>query len=179
MAALDQQLGRDMALLCELSVVQRRIGRFEVGAAVLLVGIEEKRIKPPVEVVMAGDVVSGTPARIELLDVPDEIAKPPLQLCPTRRHIWLVEGDRQHVGDRSLFDDERAIHVDFAKGQFRIEQKMACGCSVVRNRTANRLSGAVTAGEGRPVRGGECDRAPPNEPAQKKPQQTVHRNHLS
>ena len=56
-----------MALLGELGVVERRVRRFEIGATVLLVGIEEERIEPAVEIVVMGDVVSGAAARIELL----------------------------------------------------------------------------------------------------------------
>ena len=52
----DQELGRQMALLGELGVVERRIRRVEIGAAILPVGIEEQRVEPAVEIVMVGDV---------------------------------------------------------------------------------------------------------------------------
>ena len=55
---LDQQLGGEMAFLGELGIVEARVRRFEIGAAILLVGIEEERIEPPVEIVMARDIVS-------------------------------------------------------------------------------------------------------------------------
>ena len=47
-----QKLGREMPLLGELRVVERLIGIFEIGAAVLPVGIEKKRVELPVEIIM-------------------------------------------------------------------------------------------------------------------------------
>ena len=64
LAVSDQQLGGEMALLGELSVVERGVGRFKIGAAVLLVSVEEERIEPPVEVVVALDIVFRPAARI-------------------------------------------------------------------------------------------------------------------
>ena len=46
-----------MPFLGQLRVVERLIGVFEIGAAVLPVGIEEQRIEPAVEVVMMRDVL--------------------------------------------------------------------------------------------------------------------------
>src|SRR5437016_11861452 len=45
---LDEKLRGDMALLGKLRVVERLLGMFEIGAAVLPVGIEEQRIEPAV-----------------------------------------------------------------------------------------------------------------------------------
>ena len=45
-----------MALLGELGVVERLVGRLEIGAGVLPVGVEEQRIEPAVEIVMMRDV---------------------------------------------------------------------------------------------------------------------------
>ena len=116
-----------MALLGELGIVERRVRRFEIGAAVLLVGIEEEGIEPPVEIVVARDIVLRTAARIELLGMPDQIAQPPLQLGPARQYFGLIQQDRQRIGDRAILDDEGAVHVDFAERQFRVEQNPAFG----------------------------------------------------
>ena len=45
-----------MALLGELRVVERLIAGLEIGAGVLLVGVEEQRVEPPVEIVVVRDV---------------------------------------------------------------------------------------------------------------------------
>src|SRR5437667_3550313 len=63
-AVPDQQLRSEMPLLGELGIVKRCIRRFKIGAAVLLVSIEEERVEAPVEVVMACDIVFRTSARI-------------------------------------------------------------------------------------------------------------------
>jgi hypothetical protein len=73
-----------MTLLGELGILKGRVRRFKISAAVLLVGIEEERIEPPVEVVMARDIVFRTTTRIELPGMPDQIAQPPLQFGPAR-----------------------------------------------------------------------------------------------
>ena len=165
-----------MALLGELGIVQRRIRRFEIGATVLLVGIEEERIQPPVEIVVARDIVSRTAARIELADMPDQIAQPPLQLGPARQYFGLIEQDRQHVGNRALLDDEGAFHVDFAERKLRVQQNPALG--IRRSGTGrDRLAGSVAAGKSCPARGRERHRAAANELIQEVTQQTVHRNH--
>ena len=56
-AAADQQLGGEVTLLGQLGIVEGGVRRLEIGAAILLVGVEEEGIEPPVEIVMMGDVV--------------------------------------------------------------------------------------------------------------------------
>ena len=83
-AGLDAELRREMALLGELRVVERLVRRFEIGAAILLVAVEEEPIKPAVEVVMMRDVVARARSRIELLQAPEQIAHEPRQQGPDR-----------------------------------------------------------------------------------------------
>ena len=65
-AAPDQELGGKVTLLGELGIVERRRPAVsEIGAAILLVGVEEEGIEPPVEIVMMGDVVPRPAAPIE------------------------------------------------------------------------------------------------------------------
>ena len=59
---VDEKLGRKMAFLGELGVVERLFRRFEIGAAVLPVGVEEQRIELAVEIVMMRDVAPRPPA---------------------------------------------------------------------------------------------------------------------
>ena len=165
-----------MALLGELGIVKRRVRRFEIGAAVLLVGIEEERIQPPVEIVMARDIVFRTVARIELPDMPDQIAQPPLQLGIARQYFRLIHQDRQRIGNRATLDDECAFHVDFAERQLGVEQNPAFSVGG-QELHGDGLAGSVAAAEFCSARGRECHRAAANELLQEITQQTVHRNH--
>ena len=165
-----------MPLLGELGVVQRRIRRLEIGAAVLLVGIEEQRIEPAIEIVMARHIGFRPRGRIELLGVPDEVAQPPLQLGPARQHVGLVEQDGQRVGDRAVLDHESAFHVDFAERKLGIEQNPPLGVAG-QEPHRDRLAGAVAAGEFCPARGRENHRPAADELPKKETQQAVHRNH--
>ena len=74
-ARFDQQLRREMTFLGELRVVERLLGSFEIGAAILLVGVEEELVQPAVEIVVMRDIASRPGARIELLDAPEQIAR--------------------------------------------------------------------------------------------------------
>src|ERR1700719_2050620 len=111
-----------MACLGELGVVKRGVACFKISAAVLLVGIEEEGIQPPVEIVMTLDIVLRTAGRIELPDMPDQVAQPPLQLGIARQYFRLIHQDRKGVCDRALLDDEGALREDFAEGKFGVEQ---------------------------------------------------------
>src|SRR5579875_1293674 len=61
--------------------------------------------------------------RIELLQAPEQIACQPPRQCPARcGYALLPQQESQHVRDRTLLDQERAIHVGFAHAQLRIEK---------------------------------------------------------
>ena len=81
-AGLDAEFRREMALLGQLRVVERLVRRFEIGAAILLVAVEEEPVKPAVEVVVMRDVVARARSRIELLQAPEQIAQQPRQQSP-------------------------------------------------------------------------------------------------
>ena len=134
-AAPDQQLGGEVTLLGQLGIVERGIRRLEIGAAILLVGVEEERIEPAVEIVMMSDVIPRPAAEIELPDVPRQIAQPPLQPSPVRHHFGLIEQDRQRVRNRAVLDHERAVHIGFAQREFGIEEDPPFG-PAGRNRAA-------------------------------------------
>ena len=61
LSGLQQQLGGEVPLLGELGVVERLVGVFEIGAAVLPVGVEEQRIEPSVEIVVMRDILARAP----------------------------------------------------------------------------------------------------------------------
>ncbi len=52
-----------MTLLGELGVVERLIRPFEIGAAILPVGVEEEGIEPSVEIVMMRNIAARPGAR--------------------------------------------------------------------------------------------------------------------
>src|SRR5665213_4283079 len=100
-----------MPFLGELRLVECHLRRFEISTAVLLVGIEKERIEPPVQIVVARDIIFGPAARIELPGVPDQIAQAPLQLGPARQYLGLIQQYRQRVRDRAILDNKSAIHI--------------------------------------------------------------------
>ena len=81
-ARLDTKLGGEVALLGELGVVERLVRSFEIGAAILLVGVEEERIEPAVEVVVMRDIAPRARARIELLQAAEQVAPEPPAAAP-------------------------------------------------------------------------------------------------
>ena len=76
-----------MPLLGELGVVERHLRRLEIGAAILLAGVEEERIEPAVEIVVMCDIAAR--ARIELLQVPRQITHLETIAVPMRSHVNL------------------------------------------------------------------------------------------
>ena len=67
---VEPQLGRDVALLERLRLVQRFLAGREVGAGVLQVAVQEEREEPPVQVVMVGRIAAGAGRRVELVEAP-------------------------------------------------------------------------------------------------------------
>ena len=165
-----------MTLLGELGIVEGGVRRFEIGAAILLVGVEEERIQPSVEIVVVGDVVLRAAARIELSEMPDRVAQPPLQLGPARHHVGLIHQDRERVRDRAVLDDEGAFHVDFAERKFGVQKNPALGLGR-QEPHRHRPAGSISAAEFCSACSGKVHRAAANELLQAITQQTVHRNH--
>src|SRR5665213_298099 len=166
-----------MPFLGELRVVECHLRRFEIGTAVLLVGIEEEGIEPPVQIVMTRNIVFGTAAWVELLGMPDQITQAPLQLGPARQYLGLIQQNRQRVRDRAVLDNKSAVHVGLAQTQFRIQQDVAFGidCQAA---DQDRNAGSVTANDPCAVSGNECHRSAPDELFQKRTQYAIHRNYL-
>ncbi len=123
---LNKELCRQVALFGELGVVERLSRSLEISAAILLVGVKEECVEPAVEVVMVRHIAPRAGAQVELLQPPEQIAYQP----SGQRPGWcgdmvLPQQDREHVGDRALLDDERAIHIGFAQSKLWIEQDAA------------------------------------------------------
>ena len=128
LAGRCQELGREMALLGELGIVERLIGRFEIGAAILPVDVEKQRVEPAIEIIMVRDIASRLPSRVELRYSAMEVADQPLRPSPTGS-ARLARYDGEHIGDRALLDDDAAIHVGFTEPELGIEQDTALGRS--------------------------------------------------
>ncbi len=74
LVGFDRQLGRHMALLGQLGVIERLFRALEIGAAILPVGVEEERVETPVEIVMMRHIAARTRARVELDQTPAQEA---------------------------------------------------------------------------------------------------------
>ena len=64
-----------MSLLCKLGVIKGLAGFFEIRAAVLPVGIQKERVKPPIEIIMMSNVATRPRARIELAQSAPQVAQ--------------------------------------------------------------------------------------------------------
>jgi hypothetical protein len=74
---------REMPPFRELRIIKRLLGMLEIGAAVLPVGIEEKCVELPVEVIMMRGVAPSPRAGIELRQPAIEKARERTQPNPT------------------------------------------------------------------------------------------------
>jgi hypothetical protein len=81
----DPKLRGQVASLGELRIIERLVRSLEIGAAILLIGVEEERVEPAVEIVMVRYIAPGPRRRIELLQSPKAIASEPPQERPAQR----------------------------------------------------------------------------------------------
>lgn len=175
LAGLDEQLGGDVPFLGELRVVERGVLRLEIGAAILLVAIQEERIEPGVEIVVMRDVVTGARARIELLQVPRQVAQMPPGSCPLRQEVGLIEQDREGISYGAALDDEVAVHIGLAESELGIDEDLPLR---LRSDEAHRdrLAGTVADSEPGSAGAGHRHRPAADELREKSPQQSVHRH---
>ena len=117
------QLRGDVPFLGELCIVEGGVRVFEIGAAVLPVGIEEERIETAVEIVMMRDVAAGSLARIELGEAAAGVSQQPLCSGPFGGFHTLTEQDGEHIGNRALFDHQGTIHIGFAEFELGVAQQ--------------------------------------------------------
>ena len=126
---VEFQLGRDVQFLVELRLFQGR-GRCRVVAAgVLPVRVEKEVVQPARQVV----VVMHVPARPLHRVVRHQPAQPafrdvqPLEDAVAFQMAHVVDGDDEQSLQIACLDQQAAVHVGFAEGQFRIEQQLALG----------------------------------------------------
>src|SRR5258708_4744854 len=138
-SVFEQQLCGEVPLLGELGVVEAVRRSFEIGAAVLAVGIKEERIEAAVEIVVVGDVAPRPAAPIALPHSPPPETKQRYGCRPP----WpgkLVRHEIDKLRDRPAIDHEGAVHVGFAKLEVGIEQHRPLGThgdETPRNRRAS------------------------------------------
>ena len=118
-----QQLCGQVPLLGELSVVKRLFRRFEIGAAILPVGVQEQRVKPAVQIVVMRDIASRARAMVVLVDAPSAVAqhgtRPRKEWKPVTARLREQEGEQ--IGYRAAFQHEVAVHIGFAEAQFGMQ----------------------------------------------------------
>ena len=105
-----------MTLLCGLGVLERLARIFEISARILAVGIEEEAIETFIQVVMLGDVASGAPPVVALVQVAKRHTHLIQRLTP-EHPLQLGEIARTQLQEPvkiALGDDDASIHVEFA-----------------------------------------------------------------
>ena len=167
-----KQLGREVPLLGELGVVERLTGRFEIGAGVLPVGIEEQRVEPAVEIVVVGDVALARRAPVELLEPPPDIPHHRSGASPGRCAACSRATRSSRSAIEPCLHHEGAVHVGFAELELGIEQHGIL-CRSRREARGDNRTAAVSERENRPPRAGHLQIAAPDMP-QCCPQQPVH-----
>jgi hypothetical protein len=171
-----EKLRRKMPFLGELGVVERLFLGFEIGAAVLPIGVEEQRIELAIKIVMMRDVAPGSPVWIELLQPPMEVARQPSQLRPRRQAggVALPKHDRKHVGDGAVLDHDAPVHIGFAECQHGIGENGALGGP--RDKADRRRpTRAIPARKHGPCRGGDPEIPGADQLRELYPKQPIHR----
>ena len=118
-----RELGGDMRLLVGLRLLEAVVGVGEVGAAVLLVVVEEEFVELVAEVVMVRDVAcaraSDCCGRSRRLS---RSLAPAKRVAPVALVLPAVGADDQleQVEDRPVLDDQPPVHIGFAKAEPRV-----------------------------------------------------------
>ncbi len=132
MPLVDEQLGRQMALLGELRLFQRLAVALEIGARILHVRVEEEAVEPPIEIVVPSDVEAGVLAIVALMEAAQCDARLVQHRDPAqpgvRAHI--ARAEREKVVEVAVRQFEAAVHVEFAERQLGVERQFALGGAV-------------------------------------------------
>ena len=110
-----------MPLLCGLRVLERLARIFEIGAGILAVGIEEEAVEALIQIVMAGDVASGVPPVVALVQVAKRHARLVQRLDPglPLELGEIARAQLQEAVKIALGDDDASVHVEFAERSTR------------------------------------------------------------
>ena len=165
-----------MALLGELRLVEALIGRLEIGAGILPVGVEEQRIEAAVEVVVVSDVALRTRARIVLGDASNEQA-PEANDVSRPRHDDAVgrvlQEKREHGCDVAPLHAQPAVHVELAEGEVGVGNEAQRSAAVGEDQPQWRTA-AVANRERRAIPGNHLEAAMTDQPAKHRTQQPAH-----
>ena len=118
-----------MPLLRGLSILERLAWIFEISAGILTVGIEEEAVEAFIQVVVLGDVASGAPPVIALVQVAKRHARLIQGLTPeSSLQFGEIAGAKlQQAVKIALGDDDPSVHVKFAEAQRGIEHQLPLG----------------------------------------------------
>ena len=124
---LQQQLGGDMALLVGLRLLDGLIGREEVGAGILPVGVEEKIVERVREVVVMRHVLARAVQGIVLLEDAEGAAETIIKRCQqrARRQVHVLGDEVEEIVDARILDRQLAVHEGLAEIKARVEEQLA------------------------------------------------------
>src|SRR5438067_3899894 len=170
-----EQLGREVALLGELRVVERLTLVLKIRAAVLAIGVKEKRIKLLVEIVVVRDVTPGARAQIQLHQTAVEKSRKPWNACRAAGAALsaLSEQDGKDIGNRAALDDDPAGHIGFAESKLGVRENAELG-RWAGEANGHGRSGAIADGKTASARGSDPKIARPDQPFRGPPKQPVH-----
>jgi hypothetical protein len=100
---------------------------FEIGARILLVGVEEETVEPAVVIVVPLDVGLGALAVVAPLESIELGARLFDQLHPTRlaEHDQVLGGEGDEVVEVAFDELEAAVHEELAERQLGVHQEFA------------------------------------------------------
>ncbi len=114
-----------MPLLGQLRLFQALLRRFEIGAGILPVLVEEQAVQLVAEIVVVGHIALRAPRSIALAQAPRGEAQPVggahQRVRPQlRRRPHIAHHQRQEVVDRAGLDQQSAVGIQLAQAQLGI-----------------------------------------------------------
>jgi hypothetical protein len=111
-----------VALLGELRLFETLSGLLEIGAGVLLVGVEEEPVEPLVEIVVLRDVALRADRVVRRRKAARELTQRDDGAYRQGRALasGVLQGELEEIVNRALLDHEPLIHEELAETQVRI-----------------------------------------------------------
>ncbi len=115
-----------------LRFLERVVGSLEVGAAILLVGVEEQLVEPAIQIIVVRDVAARAPGIVAADDAAREEAIATEKA--RRERALLLLGVAQHeleeLVDGPALDHEATVHEQLPDAQLGVENGGALGAGV-------------------------------------------------
>jgi hypothetical protein len=148
-SGLDQELTCDVVLLRFLRLVQSHVGPGEIGAGVLLVGVEEEIVERARQVVVMRHVAAGAAHGVERAQPPQVVAQRFERGDPCRHALRRLVRDRKPKEPVQIVvpEGDPTVGVALAEGQFGVRDK-AAQQRLVPDVKDDRRSGAAAEGMG-------------------------------